>query len=57
MLLEPKVKYSHIVGNSKIFNEFLNTKFVKPQSLIRDELFDIEANPLYNSESMNLHIL
>lgn len=48
MIINPKILYTEVVAYPKIFTDFLNSKFTKPEMLIKDHLFDLRLNPLYN---------
>ena len=56
ILLDPKVKYSHIVGTGRIFNDFINTRFIQPSEMIQEEEFSLDHQPLSNEESLRLHV-
>lgn len=56
IIINPKARFSYIIGSNKIFREFLKTKLVKPQNFIAEVEFDLNKNPIYNTESIQLHI-
>ena len=34
IILDPKVKHSHIVGSGRVVSDFIREKFIKPKELI-----------------------
>lgn len=43
------------MGANKLFREFLKTKLISSDSLIQEDSFNLNRNPLYNKESILLH--
>ena len=56
LILSNKIKYSEIIAYPKQLVEFLNLKFKHPEEYINADKFDLDLNPLYNSESINFHV-
>jgi hypothetical protein len=52
LVVNPKIKYSEIVASPKVFIDFLKSKLVSTDDLVRDHEFDLHLHPLHNKESM-----
>jgi hypothetical protein len=56
LVISSRLKFSEIVAYPRPFVGFLNSKFRQPGDYARGEKFDLNVNPLSNSESMNFHM-